>query len=90
MTVRPFRIAVPDAVLDDLKQRLSQVRWPDEIHDSGWAFGTDLGYMRDLVAYWRDGYKWRAQEKRLNRLAQYQAAVGGIDMHFIHVIGEGD
>jgi pimeloyl-ACP methyl ester carboxylesterase len=90
MNVRPFRIAVSDAVLDDLAQRLSQVRWPDEVDGSGWAFGTDLRYMRDLVAYWRDGYEWRIQENRLNRLAQYQAAVGDIDMHFIHEIGEGD
>ena len=53
--IRPFRIEVPDSVLEDLRARLSRVRWPDEIPGSGWRYGTDLAYMKDLVAYWRDG-----------------------------------
>src|SRR5260221_12258038 len=56
--VRPFRVAVGDDVLDDLQSRLERVRWPDEIPgaEGSWTYGTDLGYLQELVAYWRGGY----------------------------------
>lgn len=87
--LKPFRIAVPDATLDDLRLRLSRVRWPDEAPDAPWRYGSSLGYMKDLVAYWRDVYDWRAQEAELNGLAQFTAEVGGIKLHFIHQEGQG-
>ena len=60
MQTEPFRIAVPDAVLIDLRERLVRTRFPDEIPGSGWGYGTALAYMRELIAYWRDRYDWRA------------------------------
>ena len=89
MQVDPFRIAVPDAVLADLRERLVRTRFPDEIPGSGWGYGTNLGYMRELVAYWRDRYDWRAAEARLNRFRQFRATVGGLGIHFIHERGVG-
>lgn len=90
MTVStPFRIHVADAVLDDLRERLARVRWPDEIPEGGWRYGTDLATMKALVAYWRDGYDWRAQEAALNAWPQFTAPVAGIDVHFIHARGVG-
>lgn len=86
---RPFTIAVPDAVLDDLRARLSRTRWPDAIDGAGWAYGTDPGYARDLCAYWRDHYDWRTHEADLNGFRQFTARIGGIDLHFIHEAGEG-
>ena len=76
--VRPFRVAVGDDVLGDLQRRLEAVRWPDAIPGSAgtWEYGTDLGYLRDLVAYWRAGYDWRAQEKAINEFPQFMAEVG--------------
>ena len=85
----PFRIAVPDAVLADLRERLARVRWPDEIAGGGWRYGTDLATMKELVAYWRDGFDWRAQEAALNAWPQFTAPVGDIDVHFIHAPGVG-
>jgi pimeloyl-ACP methyl ester carboxylesterase len=85
----PFRIHVPDAVLDDLRERLARVRWPDEIPGSGWTYGTDLATMKDLVAYWRDGFDWRAQEAALNAWPQFTAPINGIDVHFVHARGVG-
>jgi pimeloyl-ACP methyl ester carboxylesterase len=85
----PFPIHVPDEVLADLRARLGRVRWPDEAPDAGWAHGASLAYMRELVAYWRDKYDWRAQEARLNRLRQFTLPVAGIDLHFIHEPGVG-
>src|SRR6058998_3742035 len=89
MHVEPFRIAVPDAVLADLRERLARTRFPDEIPASGWTYGTDLAYLRELVAYWRERFDWRAAEARLNALPQFRARVGGLRIHFIHVRGAG-
>ena len=65
MDVRPFQIQVPDSDLENLKQRLDRTRWPDEIPGSGWDYEADLAYVRELVAYWRNGFDWRAQEKAM-------------------------
>ena len=54
--IRPFRIDVPQADLDDLRDRLARTRWPDELPGVGWSRGVPLGYLKDLAAYWRDGY----------------------------------
>ena len=89
MHVEPFRIAVADAVLTDLRERLARTRFPDEIPDSGWGYGTALAYMRELVAYWRDRYDWRAAEAALNAFPQFRAEVGGLRIHFIHQRGKG-
>jgi len=86
---RPFIIAVDDALLLDLKERLDATRWPDEIADSDWAFGTDRQYLRTLVDYWRTSYDWRAQEAMLNRLHHFTVPIDGIDLHFVHEQGEG-
>jgi microsomal epoxide hydrolase len=85
----PFRIAVPEAVLTDLRERLARTRLPDEMPGSGWTYGADLSYLRELVAYWRDRYDWRAAEARLNALPQFRATVGGLRIHFIHARGVG-
>ncbi len=57
--IRPFTLAVEPAAVDDLRARLGRVRWPDEAPDAPWAYGTSLGFMRELLAYWADGYDWR-------------------------------
>jgi microsomal epoxide hydrolase len=80
----PFKIAVPDAVLADLKDRLARTRFPSEIEGSGWDYGTNLSYLRELVTYWRTTFDWRAQERRLNQLPQFKTQIDGLDIHFIH------
>jgi len=89
MQVEPFRIAVSDEVLTDLRRRLARTRFPDEIPGSGWGYGTNLAYMRALVEHWREGYDWRAAEARLNAFPQFRAKVGGLRIHFIHQHGKG-
>ncbi|MBV9326176.1 MAG: epoxide hydrolase [Chloroflexi bacterium] len=87
---RPFTLHVADDVLDDLHQRLDRARFPDlPPHGEPWEYGTDVNYLRDLVAYWRDGFNWRQQEAALNAVPQYTASVAGIDVHFLHVPGVG-
>jgi|CXWL01.1.fsa_nt_gi microsomal epoxide hydrolase len=82
--ITPFRINVPEADLVDLKQRLARARIPDEIDGAGWDYGTSRAYLRGLVAYWRDRFDWRAQERRLNRFEQFRTTIDGIEIHFIH------
>ena len=89
MTPRPFTLRVPDETLADLRARLDRVRWPDEAPGAGWAHGTSLTYLKELAAYWRERYDWRAHERRLNGWRQFMAPVGGIDLHFIHEPGVG-
>src|SRR5688572_22594585 len=78
MHVDPFRIAVPVAPLADLRERLARPRFPDEIADSGWTYGSNLAYVKELVAYWRDRYDWRRHEAALNAFPQFRARVGDL------------
>jgi len=82
--IRPFTIRVPDAVLADLKARLANARYPDALQGDGWTYGTDLRYLKALVAYWRDTFDWREQERRLNQLEQFTTQIDGLNVHFIH------
>lgn len=85
----PFTIAVPEEVLSDLRQRLAATRWPDEMPGSGWQYGSNLGYIKDLVAYWQHDYDWRAQEQLLNGFAHYRVRLDDITLHYIHQPGVG-
>ncbi len=87
--VRPFTIQVPESVIEDLRGRLRQTRWPGEIAGSGWTYGTNLDYLRELVRYWLDEYDWRLHEAVLNRLPQFIASVDGLQVHFVHMRGVG-
>ncbi|GMU77355.1 MAG: microsomal epoxide hydrolase [Acidimicrobiia bacterium] len=80
----PFTVDVPQAVLDDLHERLARTRFPEQIPGAGWDYGTELAYLRELVAYWRDIFDWRAQEARLNAFDQFTATIDGANVHFIH------
>jgi len=82
--IRPYRIDVPNAVLDDLKERLARTRWPDAETVDDWSQGIPLAYTRDLAAYWADGYDWRSREAALNRFDHHLTEIDGLDIHFIH------
>ena len=82
--ITPFKIHIDDAVLADLKQRLARTRFPGEIAKSDWDYGTNLGYLKELVTYWHDRYDWRAAERRLNQFDQFTTNIDGLDIHFIH------
>ena len=81
----PFKIAVADDVLADLKQRLARTRWPDEIDGSEWDYGVKLGTMKELVAYWQNEYDWRKHERLLNEFDQFTTEIDGLKIHYIHV-----
>lgn len=82
--IRPFRIQIPDGALKELKDRLSRTRYPDEVEGAGWDYGTNMAYLKELVAYWRDTFDWRRQERALNRFEQFKTTIDGLDVHFVH------
>ncbi len=84
-----FTLHVPDADIADLRARLARTRFPDQAPVAPWAYGTDVAYMRSLVAYWRDAFDWRAAEARLNAFPQFKVPLAGIDLHYLHVPGQG-
>jgi pimeloyl-ACP methyl ester carboxylesterase len=81
----PFRIEIGQPDLDDLRRRLTATRWPDELPGAGWDYGIPLAEVRALAGYWRDGYDWRAQERRLNTVPQFSTTIDGQRVHFLHV-----
>jgi len=94
--IRPFRIEIPKADLDDLRERLARTRWANELPldtegpqngpvPPGWEYGVPLDYVRNLVEYWRDGYDWREWEARLNSHQQFTTTIDGQNIHFLRV-----
>src|SRR5215469_17151482 len=81
----PFRAETPQADLDDLHRRLDSTRWPDELPGVGWSRGVPLGYLKELAAYWRTSYDWRAAEAQLNQFPQFITVIDGVRVHLLHV-----
>jgi pimeloyl-ACP methyl ester carboxylesterase len=83
--VTEFRIAIPDAELNDLRARLHAARWPERETVQDWSQGVPLAYLRELCAYWAGEYDWRATEARLNALPQFRTTIDGLAIHYLHV-----
>jgi pimeloyl-ACP methyl ester carboxylesterase len=82
--IERFEVRVEDSVLEDLRSRLARTRFPDQIDGTGWEYGIPVDYLRELVAYWQNGYDWRAAEARLNQFAHFRTTIDGQSIHFIH------
>jgi pimeloyl-ACP methyl ester carboxylesterase len=89
MTVRPYRISIPDSAMEDLALRLAAVRLPASLDPAGWDDGTSLAFMNRLLDHWRHRFDWRTQEARLNLLPNLMITVGGQDIHVVHQPGTG-
>ncbi|MGH8835845.1 MAG: epoxide hydrolase family protein [Actinomycetes bacterium] len=84
-TIRPFRVEIAQADLDDLRDRLTQTRWAGEVPGAGWSRGVPLGYLKELAGYWASGYDWRKQEAALSEFPQFTTTIDGQRVHFLHV-----
>ncbi len=87
--IEAFHVAVPDAVLDDLKRRIARTRWPLDANNADWSYGTNRAYLETLAAYWHNGFDWRAQEAAINAEPQFRTEIDGLPIHFIHRRGTG-
>jgi len=83
--IQPFNLSVPQARLDDLRERLSRTRWPEPETVDDWSQGVPIKAMRALVDYWRDGYDWRRCEAQLNGWTQFKTEIDGLGIHFLHI-----
>ncbi len=87
---KPFKIDVPQATLDRIAERVAAYRWFPAPSDDDWRYGMSTAVLQDVVAYWRDAFDWRAAEASLNRFPQFTAAIDGLEVHFLHVVGEAE
>jgi epoxide hydrolase len=83
--IRPFRIDIPQADLDDLRERLARTRWPDEPPGVDGDYGVPLDYVKQLAERWRTSYDWRSWESRLNQYPQFTTSIDGQNVHLLHV-----
>ncbi|HEX4015222.1 MAG TPA: epoxide hydrolase [Frankiaceae bacterium] len=88
LSLQPFTVAVPDAVLDDLRERLTRSRLPNQVAGVGWEQGTERDFLRQLLDYWQHGYDWRATEARLNAIPQCVTEAAGQRLHLLHARSE--
>ena len=85
MSIKQFKIDIPEKELDDLQDRIKGTRWPDEIPGEGWKRGMPLDYTQKLADYWRAKFDWRKQEKKINKYPQFIAEIDEQPIHFLHV-----
>ncbi|UAK31715.1 epoxide hydrolase [Nocardia asteroides] len=83
--IRPFRIDVPQADLDDLRLRLARTRWIDDLPGTGWERGVPTAYLKNLAGYWAEKFDWRAAETELNAHPQFTTTIAGQNVHFLHI-----
>lgn len=83
--IKPFRIDIPQADLDDLADRLARTRWPNEVAGAGWDYGFPLARLKELAEHWRTTYDWREHEAKLNELPHFTTEIEGQNIHFVHV-----
>lgn len=89
VTVKNFEIEIPQATLEDLRERLAKTRFPDVVEGADWSYGTNLEYLKELCDYWRERFDWRKQESELNKFNHFSAGIDGAKIHFIHERGRG-
>src|SRR3954465_8624035 len=89
MNIAPFKIAIADADLLDLQQRLQRLRPPADLSNDDWRYGANTAYLVELAGYWRDGYDWRAREALMNGFAHYRTEIDGVPIHFMRGPGGG-
>jgi epoxide hydrolase len=83
--IRPFRVEISDAAIDDLRERLARTRWPEKEPVGDWSMGIPLAYVQELAGYWAKSYEMRRVADRLNRYEQFTTTIDGVDIYFLHV-----
>jgi len=87
--MRDFRIEWPEAQVARVLERVRQTELPPAPEGAGWSLGCDSDFLEKFRSYWLDRYDWRAAEKALNAWPQYLVEIDGVDVHLLHIVGEG-
>lgn len=87
--ITPFTVNVPDAELDDLRNRLRRTRLAPEFANDDWRYGTNGAYLKEFLHYWETAYDWRRHEAAINAQPNFMTSIDGIPIHFIHAHGKG-
>ena len=85
---KSFKMNIKQSVLDDLKSRIANTRWTDEIENSKWEYGTNKTYLEELCKYWENSFNWKKQEEYLNSFPHFKTTIDGVGLHYIHQKGE--
>jgi microsomal epoxide hydrolase len=84
-SIRPMHWQISDAAIEDLRARLRNTRFPDEVNDAAWSYGVSSAFLRQLIQYWAEEFDWRAAEARLRAVPQFEADIDGLKTHFLYV-----
>jgi pimeloyl-ACP methyl ester carboxylesterase len=87
--MQPSPITIAQPLLDDLRARLANTRWPAAPIGTDWQLGTSPAYLRELLTYWQHDFNWRQQEFQLNQFARFETTIDSTTLHFIHERGRG-
>lgn len=88
--IQPYSIHIKSPVLDDLRRRLQNTRWPNEIDNDKWESGANLTYLKELCEYWAKDFDWKKNEAFLNSFSHFKTTIDGKGIHFIHEKGKGE
>ncbi|GGE02146.1 epoxide hydrolase [Aureimonas endophytica] len=88
--MQPFEVNWSEADVEAVLERVRTYRFPPAPEGEGWKYGCDAAYLQDFCGYWSASYDWRGAVQRLNRFPQFVAEIDGVDIHFVHVVGEAD
>lgn len=83
--IKKFTANISDDNISELKEKIKNTRWPDEMHDSSWNYGSNLSYMKDLADYWLNTFSWKKVEEKINSFPNYTFDVDGNTIHFLHI-----
>lgn len=85
----PFKIAIPDGDLEEMRSRIRGTRWAPDFGNDEWSYGVERGWLEDMTRYWSEEFDWREQERQINEFPQFMVEIDGINVHYIHVKGKG-
>ena len=87
--INPFKVKIPDEIIQNIDSKVKNYSWHEMPDDGGWDYGTNLDYMKEFSKYWLENYNWRETEKKINRFKNFKCNIDNIDIHFIHEKGSG-
>jgi len=87
--IRPFKINISNKIIENINKKVSEYPWHEMPDDGGWAYGTNIEYMKEISKYWVDKFDWKSVEGKINKFQNFKSNIEGIDIHFIQEKGSG-